>query len=98
MRKITKKAVDAFMNCWDFSLSNTKVVTDSLGNSKLFLHGNEIAFITPMGKIDITLAGWNTRVTRERLNGIPGVSISTHKGLPYLNGNPMKINEIYTIT
>lgn len=80
MRQVTKDVVDAFM----------ARVASSKGNSHtdgttLFLHGNAIARHTPQG-IEITMAGWETVTTRERLNGIPGVSVNQSKGEQYLNG------------
>jgi len=32
------------------------------------------------------LAGWNTNTTRERLNALNGVRVTTKKGQAYLNG------------
>jgi hypothetical protein len=95
MRKITKEAVHAFMENLPYKNSNTEV-NPTNGNTGLFLHENMIAF--KIGdKIEITLAGWNTKTTRERLNGIPGVSVYTRKGIPFLNGNPINDTDWYTI-
>ena len=61
------------------------------GNA-LFLHGNKIAEYASLYKndgddsINITLAGWDTVTTRERLNGLRGVSVYRRKGETILNG------------
>jgi hypothetical protein len=87
MRKITKEAVHAFENNLDYRNRNTEV--NGFG---YFLHGNKIAefesLFTDDGNrnINITLVGWNTNTTRERLNGLNGVHITTKKGQAYLNG------------
>lgn len=87
MRKITKEACDAFENGRDYKNSNT--VVNDIG---YFLHGNKIAEYESLYKndgnnnINITLAGWNTNTTRERLNGLQGVRVSTKQGQAYLNG------------
>ena len=87
MRKITKEAVNAFMNDEKYSKANTEV-----NGQGYFLHGNKIAEFQSLFKddgnknINITLAGWNTNTTRERLNGLPGVRVTTKQGQAYLNG------------
>ena len=88
MRKITEESVDAFMNGRRFKKSNMEVCVDTVGTSKLFLHGNCIAERNRIGKyISITSCGWKTNTTKERLNGIPGVSIQQKNFEWYLNGN-----------
>lgn len=62
------------------------------GNS-FFLHNNEIAKMEN-GSLWITNAGWNSRTTYERLNGLPGVSVNTKQGKTYLNGVPWDGNWI----
>lgn len=96
MRKITNEAVHAFNNNKSYKNKNTEIRVDSVGVEYL-LHDNLIAHKYIGGNVAVSLAGWNTKVTRERLNGIPGVSISTHKGQAYLNGNPIDDNKFYTI-
>lgn len=86
MRKITQEAVSAFLEGRKYSKDNTTVT-----NEGLFLHSNKIAEYTSIyqdcGKaINITLAGWNTNTTRERLNGLPNVKVTSKKGQAYLNG------------
>ena len=84
MRKITERAIDAFYN--DVPLNrngNTSVTTE--GVTTLSLFGHDIAIRSEEG-LQITLAGWNTVTTRERLNGLDGVHVTTKKGQAYLNG------------
>ena len=71
---------EAFINRTPASQGNTH--TDG---ATLFLHGNAIARHGEHG-LEITLAGWNTTTTRERLNGLPGVKVHTKLGQAYLNG------------
>lgn len=53
----------------------------------MYLHRNLIAEKNfQNGEIAITNAGWNTDTTKERLNGIPGVSITQKNWKWYLNG------------
>ena len=81
MRNITKLAIRAFIEAHCFRRDNTSVVVyDTLcGRIKvLYLHDNVIArqIINDRkpglwsSKLRITLAGWPTAVTRERLNGL----------------------------
>ena len=87
MRKITEESVQAFMNAEVFNKSNTKVRV--LPNvTVLSLFGNDIAwkYNDPNQTISISDAGWKSDTTKERLNGIPGVSIQQKKGEWYLNG------------
>ena len=85
MRKITKQAAEAFSNHRNFSKDNTKVTTDG-GYVRLFLFGNNIARLnTRTGQREITTCGWNTITTKQRLNGLPGVSIHSEDGSVILN-------------
>lgn len=89
MKKITKKAIEAFLEGTDFNLDNTNVEFND-NYTYLRLHGNIIArklSIEPY-RIEITTAGWNTATTKERLNGIPGVYVCTKARQLYLNGEP----------
>ena len=80
MRKITAETYRAFEQGESLSRGNT--YTDGQG---LYLHENKIAE-RKAGWLYITLAGWNTNTTRERLNGLTGVQITTKQGQAYLNG------------
>ena len=64
MRAITKQAVSAFLEGYDFHLSNTRV---EKGN--MYLFGNLIAKRNSEG-IFISDCGYQTVTTKERLNGI----------------------------
>ena len=64
MRKITQKIANAFINGESLKIKNTE--TDG---QSVWLHGNMIANKTGNG-LQISMAGWPTVTTRERLNGI----------------------------
>lgn len=80
MHKITEQITAAFLECKTLTIGNSR--TD--GNS-LYLHGNRIAQHDG-DSIIITNAGWFSNTTKDRLNGLPGVSIYQKKGDWYLNG------------
>lgn len=87
MRKITQNSVNAFLNAQPFNESNTTVeVLPNVTILKLF--GNAIAYRynDPKKTLSITNCGWKSNTTRERLNGLPGISIHQSKGVWYLNG------------
>lgn len=85
-RKITTDAINAFMSTKPFCRDNTSVVV--LENFiYLQLHSNTIATrAVGSNSIQVTNAGWFTATTKERLNGLPGVSVNQRKGVWYLNG------------
>lgn len=88
MKVITEKSVQAFMNAKRFKRDNTEVVV--LPNVTILkLFGNEIAYRynDPERTLSVTNCGWFSKTTKERLNGIPQVSIRQSKGLWYLNDN-----------
>ena len=80
MRKVTKDICNAFMAKQARTIGNSH--TDGQG---LYLHGNLIAYHKD-GAVMVSNAGWPTVTTRERLNGLPGVSVTQRKGIQYLNG------------
>lgn len=80
MRQITIDVCNAFESRETLSKSNSH--TD--GNA-MYLHGNKIAEYRD-GSLYITNAGWPTVTTKERLNGLHGVSINQKAGVWYLNG------------
>lgn len=93
MRQVTFNAVQAFNANKKFKQSNTEVTTspNEYGIvADLKLHGNIIAqkYTTINGSVDlfISACGWLTPTTKERLNGLDGVSIYQRKGKWYLNG------------
>ena len=86
MRKITEESVNAFMNAEKFSKQN--MLVEVLPNVTILrLHGNAIAYRynNPERTLSITNCGWSTNTTKERLNGLPNVSIYQRLGTWYLN-------------
>ena len=90
MRQITNESISAFLNRRNFKKSNMEVWNGYECSpqlvTKLFLHGNLIAEMDKYGTISITNAGWETNTTKERLNGLPNVSINQKNFIWYLNG------------
>ena len=85
MRKITEDAIRAFRNDQNFKRGNTEVrILDN--SSQLLLHGNVIAEYSADGALWISSAGWETTTTKERLNGLPNVSIHQKDFQWFLNG------------
>ena len=83
MRKITHDAARAFIEGRNFCRGNTSVICTKFCNERsLRLHSNEIAIYSWACNPDeaygcdmnsyllITLAGWPTATTRDRLNGL----------------------------
>ena len=68
MTKIDREAAEAFINHNTFKSSKTEVTVSSKG-AFMFVHGNEIARVSH-GHIEITNAGYNTNLTKNRLNAI----------------------------
>ena len=86
MRKITHDAITAFRNGFKIKRGNTEVRI--LDNSRqLRLHGNVIAEYVADGGLWISSAGWESNTTKERLNGLPNVSIHQKDFQWYLNGH-----------
>lgn len=79
MRKVTRDIVRAFLNGEKRTIGNS-----STCGQVLYLHGNAIARKQKDG-LSISACGWKTSTTKERLNGIPGVSIQQKAGQWYLN-------------
>jgi len=93
MRQITKRAKAAFDTNTPFCESNTQVIV-MRGVTEMYLFGNKIA--RKFGdEIKITLAGWNTNTTRERLNAF--ARVSTCKGQAFINGKAVSDNEWVTL-
>ena len=65
MRKVTQDIARAFVNGQKKTVSNTS--TDGMS---VWLHGHEIIRKTGNKEFRISLCGWGTPTTRERLNGI----------------------------
>ena len=97
MRKVTNQIAKAFFNSQSKAIGNTK--TDG---QSVWLHGNKIAEKTADG-LKLTLAGWNTVTTRERLNGILQVfnlegGYNQKAYEPYFNGQMINANEWQTVS
>ena len=83
MRKITALTTRAFMCREKLTVGDTYTDGDSL-----YLFGNRIAWHNPNGTgFYITNCGWETNTTKDRLNGLPGVSIYHKRNTRYLNGH-----------
>lgn len=80
MRDVTKIVVSAFMQHKARKVGNT----ESTGE-RLYLHGNCIARWSGEN-VEVTNAGWRSATTKDRLNGIPGVSVYQKRGEWHLNG------------
>lgn len=86
MNTVTQNSTQAFFNRVTFNSPNTKVSTSINGLTVLSLFGNEIAYLTTANVLSITNRGYFTKTTKERLNGLSGVTIQQAKGVWYLNG------------
>lgn len=81
MKKVTQLVVSQWLMRKKFRRDNTH--TDG---TTLYLHGNPIAKIDDNdGLVYVRSAGWETKTTKERLNGIPGVRIHQKNYEWYLN-------------
>ena len=88
MRQVTRDASRAFINGTPFKRGNTQVVVRDNGNVALLLHGNLIAVREqgrPLGETVLSLCGWNTPTTRERLNGL--LELLGHPYLSFVQRN-----------
>jgi hypothetical protein len=82
MRKVTEQIVRAFRNRERKTIGNS-----STDGTALYLHGNKIAEFRNQ-ELWISNAGWQSNTTKERLNGLAGVSVVQRRGQWYLNGLP----------
>ena len=80
MRQITQKIVHAFNGRYALKIDNSR--TDG---HTLWLFDNRIAEWRSDG-LWISNAGWNSKTTKERLNGLSGVRIQQVRGNWFLNG------------
>jgi|TARA_R110000765_G_scaffold60380_1_gene116845 hypothetical protein len=95
MRNITIESINAFLSAKKFKKSNMQV--EVLPNvTVLKYQGNEIAYRynDPKKTLSITNCGWFSNTTKERLNGLPNVSIQQKNFIWYLNGNEWNGNLI----
>ena len=91
MRKITETIVHAFLNGESKCIANS-----STDGQELFLHGNKIAWKgehNGAACVFITLAGWPTPTTRERLQGV--LSLMGHRS-PHIKENRPCLNVCQT--
>lgn len=79
MRQITQKITRAFQNREALKIDNSRTDGESL-----WLFNNKIAEWGIDG-LWITNAGWDSRTTNERLNGLSGVNIRKQRGVLLLN-------------
>ena len=93
MRKITKESIEAFLSRQNFTKSNMKV-RNMDGKTYLKLHNNIIAILHSDNTLMITDAGWSSNTTKDRLNGLPNVSIYQKNWQWYLNGEKWNGNMI----
>lgn len=84
MRNVTTATSAAFVANKPFAMGNTTVTVHN-GVTSLILHGHTIA-TKQNGVVKVTNCGFFTNVTKERLNGIPGVMVQQRAGVWYLNG------------
>jgi hypothetical protein len=105
MRKITLEACQAFFDRKPFRCDNTQVEIRCYSydySTVMLLHGNEIA--RKVGKqITLTLAGWPTVTTRDRLNGIlqyAGIAerFRQHKNKQYFGEDEVSIRASVVVT
>lgn len=93
-RKITTCSIEAFVKGQRFHRQNMEVQvrpfqTDKDDSVILLLHGNPIArYVKSSGLSTLQVCDGNhqTVTTKERLNGLPGVSVHQKAGQWYLNG------------
>ena len=86
MRKITRLAIDAFLSATPFKQSNTEVVVGINLTDLIYMAITLQQLIALLVKYTSLIAAGQTNVTKERLNGIPGVSISQKNFQWFLNG------------
>ena len=97
MRQVTKHIVNSFLSGQRDQISNS--MTDG---KSLYLWGNEIARFNSDGKLEISLCGYNTVTTRERLNGVLSLGgynlrVSSKNFTPMINGVEISSNRYYVI-
>lgn len=91
-RLITTAAINAFMSARTFNRDNTSVEirpfkAETENSVILKLHGNVIARrLVGSNTIEVCDGNYPSKTTKERLNGLPGVSVCQRKGVWFLNG------------
>ena len=84
MRDVTKRIKTAFEQGKPLKVGNTRT-----NGQSVFLHGNEIVRRDVSGLVFATLAGYNTRTTMERVNGITGMNFHQVGFVACLDGEPV---------
>jgi hypothetical protein len=79
MRQITRDIVNAFQNSRSLTIGNSRTNGESL-----WLFGNKIAEIRRDG-LWVSNGGWDSKTTKERLNGLSGVNVVQRRGVWLLN-------------
>lgn len=79
MRQITRQIVDAFQSSRSLTIGNSRTNGESL-----WLFDNKIADVRRDG-LWISNGGWDSKTTKERLNGLMGVNIVQRRGVWLLN-------------
>ncbi len=104
MRKISQLAAQAFRNGTKFNRDNTSVCKRSDGSMELWLHGHLIAKQSRTEGLLISLCGWPTPTTRERLNGLldalgypVGFGLYQSKHVQYIGDEEMPETGYYAV-
>jgi hypothetical protein len=97
MRKETRDVMTAFLK----RKSCTRARTQTNGDV-VTLHGNKIAWREPDGSISMTLAGWGTPTTRDRLNGLCLLLMDKKpfhqkKGVQYYDDKEIDTTQVITV-
>lgn len=90
MRKVTEQIAKAFHQGESKTVGNT-----STSNGEVFLHGNKIIRKNESGEIWFTFAGWDSNVTKERLNGILGIGAYHKNRVLYIGNHEIETNRWY---
>ena len=75
MRKITQQIVNAFQNSRSLTIGNSRTNGESL-----WLFDNKIAEIRRDG-LWVSNGGWDSKTTKDRLNGLSGVNVVHRRGV-----------------
>lgn len=97
MRAETSKITKAFINRRPARAART-----STDGAALYLHGHKIAWWGHDRSVSMTLAGWPTSTTRDRLNGVHQRLTGDRpfhqmKGVQYYNDTPIDAEQIITV-
>lgn len=89
MRQVTRQIVNAFVKGETKRIKNTET-----RDHELYLHDNKIAWFDMSNQVlYMTLAGWPTVTTRERLNGLLTAMCPSHEGFYQRNHKQFFGNE-----